>query len=52
MATQIYGSVISVSNVYREEAVEKACVISEDKKNFKAKLEELAFQGSLSEGGE
>lgn len=52
MATQIYGSLISVSNVYREEEMEKACVISEDEKNLKAKLEGLAFQGSLSEGGE
>lgn len=32
--------------------MEKACVISEDEKNLKAKLEGLAFQGSLSEGGE
>ena len=26
-ATQIYGSVISVSNVYREEKVEKTCYL-------------------------
>jgi len=39
-----------VRNVYRKEKMEKACVISEDEKNFKANLEGLALQGSLSRG--
>lgn len=50
MATQTYGSVVSVWNVYREEKVENACVISEDEKNFKANLKGLALQETLSEG--
>lgn len=52
IATQIYGSVISVWNVYTEKKVEKACVISEDEKNFKANLEGLALQENLNGGGE
>lgn len=43
VATQIHGSVISVTNVYREENMGKACVISEDEEDFKAGLEGLAF---------
>lgn len=49
VAAQIYGSVLSVRNVYREEKVEKACVTSEDE-NFKTNLEGLPLQGSLSGG--